>query len=391
MGVVVIKSYKGYHNTNIAEKYLRDGTKLLDMTLNGISGTKVLVNGVVKKASVLSKYSKTEQWLKTLVMRNGDFNVGDIVNEKGRNWLVTLLEQENPLHQKGTMIFCNQIIKWQDQFIVHESPCYVTKLGYIGGIEEDKNFTLPDKQMRVIIPETEATTRIKRDKRFIFNHSVFKVIDLNLLNDGLIDLVVAEDVSNIRDNFDLRIADYIPCSNEIRISSLEYELQKGSSFKLKVDVLQNGSPLPSPPLSYTSNFPNVVNVDKNGICHGLDIGQANITVSMGSLSSSILVNVTEDVRDNFLIDIIGSETIVQGDTERYSVIFSNNGIEIDDIQVSWLITDDHDKPINYLTIANANQKSCTVQATKKLGYFRLWAKAGEITDYKEIKVKSLFG
>ncbi|MBM7110957.1 hypothetical protein SAM19_04377 [Brevibacillus laterosporus] len=370
---------------------MRDGNKLLDMTLNGIGGTNVLINGVVKVASVLSKYSKTEQWLKTLIMRNGDFNVGDIVNVNGRNWLVTLLDQENPLYQKGTMIFCNQIIRWQDQLVVHESPCYVTKLGYIGGIEEDKNFTLPDKQMRVIIPETEATTRIKRDKRFIFNHSVFKVIDLNLLNDGLIDLVVAEDVSNIRDNFDLGIADYIPCSNKIRISSLEYELQKGSSFKLKVDVLQNGSPLPSPPLSYTSNFPNVVNVDKNGICHGLDIGQANITVSMGSLSSSILVNVTEDVRDNFLIDIIGSETIVQGDTERYSVIFSNNGIEIDDIQVSWLITDDHDKPINYLTIANANQKSCTVQATKKLGYFRLWAKAGEITDYKEIKVKSLFG
>ncbi|MED1665775.1 hypothetical protein [Brevibacillus laterosporus] len=388
----MIKSYKNYHNANITEKYMRDGNKLLDMTLNGLGGTEVVINGVIKLASILSKYSKTEQWLKTLIMRNGDFSVGDIVKVNGRNWLVTLLDQENPLYQKGTMIFCNQTIKWQDQFIIHESPCYVTKLGYIGGVEEDKNFTLPDKQMRAIIPETEATSRIRRDRRFIFNHSVFKVIDLNLLNDGLIDLVVAEDVSNIKDNFNLGIADYTPCSNEIRISSPDgYELQKGSSFKLKVDVLQNGSPLLSPPLSYTSNFPNIVNVDKNGICHGLDIGQANITVSMGSLNSSILVNVTEDIRDNFLIDIIGSETIVQGDTERYSVIFSNNGIEIDDIQVSWLITDDHDKPINYLTIANADQKTCIIQATKKLGYFRLWAKAGEITNYKEVKVKSLFG
>ncbi|MFB0831554.1 hypothetical protein ACEU2D_18365 [Brevibacillus laterosporus] len=392
MDVVAIKSYKSYHNANITEKYMRDGNKLLDMTLNGIGGTNVLINGVVKVASVLSKYSKTEQWLKTLIMRNGDFNVGDIVNVNGRNWLVTLLDQENPLYQKGTMIFCNQIIKWQDQFIVHESPCYVTKLGYIGGIEEDKNFTLPDKQMRVIIPETEATTRIKRDKRFIFNHSVFKVIDLNLLNDGLIDLVVAEDVSNIRDNFDLGIADYIPCSNEIRISSPDgYELQKGSSFKLKVDVLQNGSLLPSPPLSYISNFPNIVNVDKNGICHGLDIGQANITVSMGSLTSSIFVNVTEEVKDNFSIEIIGSNTIVQGDTERYSMTFSNNGVEIDDIEVSWMITDDHDKPSNDLIVANTDHKTCIIQANKKLGYFRLWAKTGEIAKYKEIKVKSLFG
>ncbi|TPG68703.1 hypothetical protein EEL31_09315 [Brevibacillus laterosporus] len=388
----MIKSYKNYHNANITEKYTRDGNKLLDMTLNGLGGTEVVINGAIKLASILSKYSKTEQWLKTLIMRNGDFSVGDIVKVNGRNWLVTLLDQENPLYQKGTMIFCNQIIKWQDQFIVHESPCYVTKLGYIGGIEEDKNFTLPDKQMRVIIPETEVTSRIRRDKRFIFNHSVFKVIDLNLLNDGLIDLVVAEDVSNIKDNFDLGIADYTPCSNEIRILSNDgYELQKGSSFKLRIEVLQNGSPLSSPPLSYVSNLPNIVNIDKDGNCHGLSLGQAIITVSMGSLHSSISVNITEDAQDNFSIEIIGSDTIIQGDTERYSMIFKNNGIEIDDIQISWWITNDHDFPINYVNIINTNHHTCTVQANKKLGFFRLWAKVGDVVNYKDFKVKSLFG
>ncbi|TPG68904.1 hypothetical protein EEL31_10425 [Brevibacillus laterosporus] len=308
----MIKSYKNYHKANITEKYMRDGNKLLDMTLNGLGGTEVVINGVAKIASVLSKYSKTEQWLKTLIMRNGDFNVGDIVQVNGRNWLVTILDQENPLYQKGTMIFCNQIIRWQDQLVIHESPCYVTKLGYIGGIEEDKNFTLPDKQMRVIIPETEVTSKIKRDKRFIFNQSVFKVIDLNLLNDGLIDLIVAEDISNNNDNFELMIADYT--ENEFK------------------------EPDKSNP-----------------------------------------------------IEVIGSDTIVQEDTEEFSWVFKDDENKVEGVASTWEITDLNNKPSSLATFVSHDINICTIQVTKKLGTFRLWIRVGDYTHYKDIRVKSLFG
>ena len=296
---------------------------------------------------------------------NSAIKTGSIIKWDNDNYLTLTQIESNLAYLTAKIQKCNHVLKFYnyDQQLVWY-PAIVTNRS--GDISEDRFLILPDNKFKIILSANNDTSNISRDKRFIFNNSAWKVVSVNKIIEGLIELIVQEDQINNNDDKENEIADRWKYENDnynIKIwNGNATNLNIGEVLQLDIQVTNNNIVISDPSLIYTSDNEDVVMVDENGSVLAINDGVANIIISLvdnENVTATIAIIVNDVVVDNYHIEIIGPDSIIIGFEELYKFKLFNNGVEILDQSCVWEILGE------YATITESDYNSCNILAGNK--------------------------
>lgn len=201
---------------------------------------------------------------------------------------------------------------------------------------------------------------------------------------GLIILNCSVTTFTDNDDRDNEIADRwlyeVKHSYTIEATNIDTSTEKGKTLQFSVVVKDNGTIIENPTIIYSVNNSNC-SVDATGLITANNIGTSIITATFtaddGTVKSvSITITVTEPVVvNNYTISISGSDIITAGNSEDYSVIVKNNGVQVD-LPVTWqLLNEDFTTPtpVSIAYLSNITDKTCTVNGVEQGNYVELKA------------------
>jgi Bacterial Ig-like domain (group 2) len=315
----------------------------------------------------------------------------------GNTYWIVLIVDELVTYWRGYIRKCESSLKWLDSHgIIKETPFTLKLNPSIYPLDRDKFMILPAEQRVIIVQSNNDTKTIKKADRFIFDERAWKVIGVNGYQEGLIELTLEEDLINPAvDNVELRICNYYGNVANYTVSILNGDtanLSMGDTLQLIVRVMNNQSVIPSTLLTFYSSDESIAVVDQTGIITPLKKGTVIITAEYENVQDSIQINITEQLANNYTLEIIGAAEIKKGRTQTYSVRFYNNGKEIFDHAVFSLTSDDGTTPTQLATIESTNSNSCIIRAGDQIGYIQLHVKNnnGLIYGVKDIRIKPLY-
>lgn len=216
----------------------------------------------------------------------------------------------------------------------------------------------------------------------------WKVVSINRLN-PLIEIILESDIiDTVKDNMDLRIADYVKPNYSILVNPSSVSMNVSDTLMLDVKVLNNGTEIVSPDLTYISSDNDVCSVDTSGVIEAINEGTAVIAVVYKNVSINIDVTVSQVPVNNYSVIIAGDSTVYRARTKVYSCTFYDNGSPID-MSGAFRLTDVNGNPTSATTITQQSNNTCTVRGDA-LGTVILHVidSTGTIKAEKSIQIKS---
>lgn len=372
-----IRRNDAYTNTPSRRNDYVNSTKstINRLFMDNPSAKKVFFNDSEEESWVWIVEDTKMPTVKKIVMRPDEvIQSGWLVNWNGEKWLCTHHDKSKDIYETGFIEKCNSTLKWVDEEgTIHSYPAvffYGTRANF--GTFSDKVMTLPDGRRQVVVQRNEHTKKLKRDDRFMFGGSVFKVIDFDHVSDeGLVNLNLKDDLFNpARDNKELGIADYYKSlvNYEVEISNgNSIQMQLGDSLQLQVTVKKDGMVVPSPALSFSSQDESVLVVDDDGIVETVSEGIADIYVIYQNTHTSISVEVVaESIEDTYSVAIKSisntPEEIRKNQVKTYYAEVFKNGALVEDKVVSFeLLADNQLDTTNFAFIQSQNGRECVVK------------------------------
>lgn len=213
-----MRDYSNYHNTNYAEKLLRDGVKAFEKSLiTSPDAYDVLVNDEEKKIMVQSTSNYNER---RILFKHGDIQWGDIVIHEGEKWLVTERPYFNKIYDKSHMELCttsmvftyltdgvyeydrfgNKIWIEEPTEVVKEFPCVIESISNLNTkTTTGQQINVPEGDMVVTIPYT-TDELIKLTSEFTMFGDAYRIsgIDKSKVHQdkGVLILVVSRIANN---------------------------------------------------------------------------------------------------------------------------------------------------------------------------------------------------
>lgn len=395
-----MRDYSTYH-MDVKTKILSDGIRNIELAKDSFDGIDVLVNGNPQRVIMYDKYSTTWTW-KYVIDLKGNLKYGDIIETPDDIWLIVRLESENVVYQKWIAEKCNTYIKWVDQNgVIQSYPCifyFNTKSNF--GVDEKPILSLPNGRRQVVVQNNEHTSKIGRNKRFIFGGVAYKVIDFDIVSDpGLVNLSLQEDQIQVTDNLELGIADYfnnVVYTIEIANGN-DLTVEVGSFIQIDAVVKKDGKVVYEE-LSFFSSDESIATVDENGLVSFISEGQVTIIVSLknnSNISSAINFKVESAVNvNNYSIMIDGPDEIKYGQSKQYRASVYNNGVIVNLDVLFELFNDDMVSQTQLAKILEQANNVCTIKNNNSnSGYVYLRVSLVEdpnITQWKRIQMKPLF-
>ena len=201
---------------------------------------------------------------------------------------------------------CNNWLKWlTDKGEVIQYPCVIEGELTSANAQVAKTITQANSHITIMVQGNPDTLSIRKNARFMFNHSVYKFYAINnymqvdyvddnaplLFMDFYLDMEIDED--NVEENLadDLR-KDFVIESNIKQITG-----QSDTNGHIISKVYHNNQEISSPRLEYSTSDNYVVDVDSDGNYYLRNNGNAVIEVRvLGNELSTINIPVTvEDV------------------------------------------------------------------------------------------------
>lgn len=147
---------------------------------------------------------------------------GGLVDFAGCKWLITQIDPDDEVYQRGVMRRCNHILRWISHKTgqIYEKWCVVedgTK--YLIGERTREFLTIGDGRMAVTIAKDRDTVELCRGLRFLIDDedsdfvTAYQITKSNKLfniyhGEGVFRFIMNEVQLTDNDNTDLRIADY---------------------------------------------------------------------------------------------------------------------------------------------------------------------------------------
>lgn len=345
--------------------------------------------------TILITYSSKEQVSKIISKPNETFNNGDIVTWDDRKYIVFDTDPDKRIYTKGQMRQCLGTIVWQDSDGEIHEAWFARKqeLSANFGIDErSKILIMPDERRQIIVQSNVNTQKIGKDKRFILDGRAWKVITLDDIADGIINIVLQEDqINHATDNVELRVANYTDYRYTLvnRIP-LNLYCSVGDDVELRVDVLRNGAIDESLEVAYLldtsySEFGtlngNVFSPAQEGVVQIRAVSNGHELIFTIAIESIPSVYYTSE--------IIGDDTLLLGEAGVYTVVYYNNDDVINDA-TEFTITQ---TPSDLVTIVNMTDNSIDINTNSKskTGTFTINALGmnTQVSTSKTIRVKGL--
>lgn len=324
-------------------------------------------------------------------------------------WLVIQNDdQVGDMYDRGIAQRCYSSIKWLDSTgTIREAWfCEPQSSESNFGVQDGRVLIMPNERRHIVVQRNQYTDEIHKDQRFIFDDRAWRTISINrIATDGTIQIVVEENLINTAtDNVNLRIADYY---ENLHVKAIEvlngtsFNINLGSTVQLNVQVKDNGNVV-SEPVTYSSGDTSIATVDTNGLVTGVGNGIVVISVTLSSdatVHKDIAVNVESVVGNNYILNLIGADSVKVSQPQTYTANVTNNGVVDTSKTVAWsLFADDGVSSTALASIGCQTETSCVVSAIKpastvSASYVRLKAvcvQDGSIVNDKRILIKGIF-
>ncbi|MFL1672455.1 Ig-like domain-containing protein [Paenibacillus dendritiformis] len=325
---------------------------------------------------------------------------GDYIEWDDRTWLTLIVDHQGDIYYRGRMEECNIYLKWIDEFgSIQSYPSifyFNTRSNF--GVFEDKVMTMPDGRRQAALQKNEHTSKIQRGKRFIIGGEAFKVIDYDSVSDkGIVNLSFESDqIDPATDNVELGIANYFSDLADYSISILNGDfasIEVNQTLQINAQVKNKGNIIKDAIVSFSTSDNSIAEINQNGLLTPLQTGSVIVTASFENIFVNINVTITQNITNNYSVDILGDDSIVTGRTARYICQFKNNGIIYHDESIFHLFSvDGSDTSLASIVEQNPIENTCIIKAGEKVGTIKLQVsnKNGLTVGSTLIQIKPLF-
>jgi hypothetical protein len=126
------------------------------------------------------------------------FKIGDYIQfnyyhtndepSKYKYWLLQSLDCRHLYNVHGRMLPCNQVLRWEDNGVVHTYPCYFnTEMTKTNILDSGQGFNVESGALIAIVQQNEYTSKIYVNQRFVLNGRTYIVYQYNdNIDEGLI-------------------------------------------------------------------------------------------------------------------------------------------------------------------------------------------------------------
>lgn len=162
-----VNSMKEYQLRDIKHRITRDFRKSIDAEDVKINGEPRLV--------LITRDKGDEQIKKIKSLPDERFDLGDIVNWNGVNYIIYKMDADRRIQSKGRMYECNMKLRWKNANgdIIERVGKGEDATKYGEGTEGTFRLRIGEFQLKILIRLDEETALIRRDDRFIIDADDF--------------------------------------------------------------------------------------------------------------------------------------------------------------------------------------------------------------------------
>jgi len=337
-----------------------------------------------REQTILVTYSAKDQLSKIISKPNETFDNGEIVTWENGRYLIYEVDPDKRIYTKGLMKKCVGTLKWQDEYgEIHEAWfARKTDVSPNFGIDDrSKTLTMPDERRQIIIQSNEQTQKFRKEQRFIVDGRAWKIITLDDVADGVINIVLEESrINPAKDNVELRVADYkTDLYKLVSKTDSNMSIKIDQTLLLDVTGYHNGISVETSEIDFSVDDIEYGTVSKYGEFTPSKSGQVKVTASYRDSFIEFNITIRDILVHNYYVDIIGDDSISFGQTADYQIIFKDSGTVIDEVPLFVLQQDSE-----LATIVSTMGKTVSIKANSK-------NKAGNITLLVESENKLIKG
>lgn len=319
--------------------------------------------------TVIISYAAKENMNKIISRPDETFKNGEIVTWMNEKYIVLQVDPDKRIYTRGLIKKCLGSLKWQDEFgdIYEAWFARTTDLSPNFGVDDrNKLITMPDERRQIIVQSNVHTQKFRKEQRFIVDGRAWKIITLDDIADGVINLVLEEShINPATDNVDLRVADYrTDLYKLISKTASDINIKIDQSILLEVTAYHNGISVDNCEIEFAVEDESFGIVDDNCVFVPRKVGQVKVYAKYKDNIVEFNILIRDILVHNYSVDIIGSETINFGQTAEYRVVFKNNGAVINETpifnieqSVSDLVTIQSELVDQKLIVLKANNKN----------------------------------
>jgi len=162
-----VNSMKEYQLRDIKHRITRDFRKSIDAEDVTINGEPHLV--------LITRDKGDEQIKKIKSLPDDRFDLGDIVNWNGVNYIIYKMDADRRIQSKGRMYECNMKLRWKNSKgeIIERVGKGEDATKYGEGTEGSFRLRIGEFQLKILIRLDEETVLIRRDDRFMIDAEDF--------------------------------------------------------------------------------------------------------------------------------------------------------------------------------------------------------------------------
>lgn len=162
-----VDNMKEYQIRDIKHRITRDFRKSIDAEDVTINGEKRLV--------LITRDKGDEQIKRIKSLPDERFDLGDIVNWNGVNYIIYKMDADRRIQSKGRMYECNMKLRWKNKNgdIIERVGKGEDATKYGEGTEGTFRIRIGEFQLKVLLRLDEETVLIRRDDRFIIDAERF--------------------------------------------------------------------------------------------------------------------------------------------------------------------------------------------------------------------------
>lgn len=302
---------------------------------------------------------------------------------------------------------------YDDKGVYHSIPAIVQKGGFYD-LKKDQMVMIPDNQLRILVKYDDESKLIKwadtesaenKFTRFLLEGYPYRTTSIDRhsyvrLGVGYVDIRLQAD--QLQDGDDL-INNIANANIQISINienGATLTIGEAQEVQLNTFVTVNGVQLINPVVIYSSDDESIATVDGNGLVTGVTSGNATITATYSTVSTSIDITVDSFVNDNYTVDISSSngvENVIRlGQTLQYTATSLLNGSPYVNVGTWSLLKSDGITPYTdtNLTIVSIVDNVLVLKCQNQSAFtgvnFKLKYADSNAEDVLDIQIKSVF-
>lgn len=279
-----------------------------DVLINTIDAKDIYVNssettikGVIDTSKKQTADTEIEQTIQVYPnqIKRGDyikFKMND--TDELRTYLVKSKVDKKNSYDEAVFEECNYTLKWMIGGKYYEMPAIVTNnTKYTLGIKSQSSsgLTEADGMFGAIVSWNEIAKKIPIGERFIVNGQAWEATQLDHSSaPNILSILLGESSKSTEyDDMENEIADAYLYSYEITLNSTSETLVETSTYQIMPTITNNGVLVSNATIIYSSSDETIATVDENGLVTAVSVGNAIITASIGSVSATLDLVVTE--------------------------------------------------------------------------------------------------